>query len=126
MSKKEIYEFAAQIKKQLGKGWTSHTWYNLGWRVMWYNGVVSLQCDTETKMFWAMVGNCGMHGVGHPDLLPSKIRRTRDPRKAILKACQYAQQVFERDWKAVMSSVSIVILQIKGDEACQKSSRKSK
>lgn len=90
----------SNIFKMLGKGWEGYMWEHFGWHCAWQNGAVVMHYSASTKQYFCLIGfGCSGRGMSHSD-----------PIKAIRKACEYAQQVIETEWKIVELSVANVVL----------------
>ncbi len=95
----------------IGDKWTGHIWENLGWHVEWYWGHVQLHYDTYRNQYYGRIGELE-GGGGHIDLAPAETGWSDDPKEAIRLACTHAHEVFEEEWRPIMSSVSVVTLSL--------------
>lgn len=99
-----------EILAILGKKWKGRVWENLGWHCAWQNGAVTLHRETMGDYYFAFVGTPWGYG-GHMDLNRGN-SHDKDPKKAIMKACEMAQKVFETEWRPIMFSVATVVLNL--------------
>lgn len=90
--------------------WQGRVWDNLGWHCCWKNGAVNLHYEWDLQYYWAMVGSLD-DSFGH-NALTADLEPTDDPKEAIRLACDYAIDVFEKEWKPIQLSVAQVRLSL--------------
>jgi len=103
----EAKSHSEKVLKVLGGGWTAKVWENLGWCCSWQFGSVYLGYSTYNGRYFCLIGAPGS-GVGHMDFSGCE-DSSNDPRKSIIAACKYAEQIFDMEWEPIMQSITEVV-----------------